>query len=318
MQNQSKQFGEHIFRIKIPTPFAVGPVFSYLIKDEKVVLIDCGQYEERAFTKVELALREQGLTVKDIDEIWLTHAHPDHFGQAARLADKAGAVILGHRKEEASFSGYNNRDLFVEFFNSHGIPQQVKRKMIEQLDWLEQYQQAVSPKWIEDGEQLSSGKLQFKVQHTPGHAAGHLVFAERDGMIIGGDLLLKHITTNALINFDPDTGQRNRSLLQYRDSLQWLAGQSGQVLPGHGVFIKEISRVAEHHLAEHSIRYSQVVQLLNQGPLSLLDLSLRLFPKAMKQGDTFLVFSEVMGYLDWGMEKGEIYEIQKGSIRYAL
>ncbi|MDZ7695272.1 MAG: hypothetical protein U5K69_29850 [Balneolaceae bacterium] len=112
--------------------------------------------------------------------------------------------------------------------------------MVEQLDWLQQFQLPITPHWISDGDTLSSGRMQFTVKHTPGHAAGHLVFVEENGLIFGGDLLLEHITTNALINFDPDTEQRNKSLLQYRDSLEWLKSQNGSLLPGHGNFIYDI------------------------------------------------------------------------------
>ena len=94
-----------IYPIKIPTPFAVGDVFSYLIKDEKNVLVDTGQYTDDAFECVRYHLSEQELTIEDIDEIWLTHGHPDHYGQAAQLADRAGATVFGHPLERSNFGG---------------------------------------------------------------------------------------------------------------------------------------------------------------------------------------------------------------------
>lgn len=35
---------DYIHPLQIFTPFAVGTVFSYLLVDEKIVLIDCGHY----------------------------------------------------------------------------------------------------------------------------------------------------------------------------------------------------------------------------------------------------------------------------------
>ncbi len=81
------QIRDLIIPLRIPTPFAVGDVFSYLIKDEKNVLVDCGHYTAEALSHLKAQLREQGLLVQDIDEIWLTHGHPDHFGQAAHIAE---------------------------------------------------------------------------------------------------------------------------------------------------------------------------------------------------------------------------------------
>ncbi|MDZ7695273.1 MAG: hypothetical protein U5K69_29855 [Balneolaceae bacterium] len=71
MKEHESYIGEVVFRYKIQTPFAVGAVYSYLLKDEKVVLVDCGQHEERAYEKVQHALKQQGLNIEDLDEIWL-------------------------------------------------------------------------------------------------------------------------------------------------------------------------------------------------------------------------------------------------------
>lgn len=303
---------ELVHPIKISTPFAVGDVYCYLINDEKKVLVDCGHKSEESYGLLEKNLKSQGLSIEDIDEIWLTHGHPDHFGQAARLADESGAVVYGHSKERSNFADNDNRELFDDFFSRHRIPEEHKSFMIEQLDWLQQFQQSVKPEWVRGGEELKSGKLTLKVKHTPGHAPGHLTFYSDDGIIFGGDNLLEHISTNALINFDPDTGVRNRSLLQYRETLQWIRTLRGQVFPGHGKFIREITKVADHHLKEHRRRYTEIQNLLEQEPRSLFDLSLELFPDAVKKGGIFLVLSEVVGYLDWGIEEGIM--VQEGEI----
>ena len=91
-KTQHKLINSKIFPIVISTPFAVGDVYCYLIKDEKNVLVDCGHKSQSSYEQLKLALQKQGLTVKDIDEIWLTHGHPDHFGQAALLAEQSGAA----------------------------------------------------------------------------------------------------------------------------------------------------------------------------------------------------------------------------------
>ena len=309
--------GEPIIPIKIPTPFAVGPVFCYLIRDEKTVLVDCGHNEDKAHNVLKNTLHDYGVDLEDIDEIWLTHGHPDHFGQAARLADKTGAVVYGHRKERANFACNRDRELFADFFEHHGIPQRAIQQMVEQLDWLQQYQQPLQPEWIREGETLSTGELEFEVLHMPGHSAGHLIFREKGGVILGGDLLLEHITTNALINFDPDSNIRNRSLLQYRHSLKRLQDTKGVLLPGHGQKVEDIPATVKHHLSEHESRYAEVLQLLEEKPLSLLEIAMQLFPEPMRQGDAFLALSEVMGYLDWGLQEGTIREEEQvNQIRY--
>jgi glyoxylase-like metal-dependent hydrolase (beta-lactamase superfamily II) len=301
--------------ICIATPFAVGDVFCYLIVDEKVVLVDCGQYTDEAFEYLKRQFKEQGLKLSDLDEIWLTHGHPDHFGQVRRLVEQSGAQVYGHSKERANFSGNDDGDLFEDFFNCHHIPSRMIDNMVEQLDWLQRFQQPVEPEWVEEGDKLSSGALTVTVKHTPGHAPGHLVFVSDQGVLFGGDLLLSHISTNALINFDPDTGRRNQSLLQYRKSLQWIREQEEMVLPGHGKIIQEIPNVANHHLSEHEQRYKRIQQMLAEAPKGLLEISMDMFPEAIKEGAIFLVLSEVIGYLDWGLEEGTI-QVEESKMIY--
>jgi len=295
-----------IHPIRIPTPFTVGDVFSYLITDDKIVLIDCGQFTDNAFSVIVEKLKEHGLGIGDIDEIWLTHGHPDHFGQANRLAACSGAVVYGHPMERTNFAGNSDGPLFQEFFSRHHIPENYTSQMIEQLDWLQQFQQPIEPEWIKEGDRLNSGQLEVVVHRMPGHAPGHVVFSTDDSIIFGGDLLLGHISTNALINFDPNTGTRNKSLLQYRKSLQWIRKQKGYVLPGHGKIIENITEVADHHLDEHIKRYKKIQSLLTDHSMSLLELSYKMFPDAIKEGAVFLVLSEVLGYLDWGEQEGTI------------
>ncbi|MGM0546509.1 MAG: MBL fold metallo-hydrolase [Bacteroidota bacterium] len=313
-----KSFADHlIFPIRIPTPFAVGDVFSYLIKDEKVVLVDTGHYADGAFECVSSRLQELGLSVKDLDEIWLTHGHPDHFGQAAKLSDRSGAVVYGHPQERANFMAHGDGELFEEFFEHHNVPDQLAHQMIEQLDWLQQYQLPIEPEWVRDGEVLSSGVLSATVHHTPGHAPGHVVYKTNREIIFGGDLLLGHISTNALINFDAETDRRNKSLLQYRDSLQWIRQQRSLVLPGHGEVIDNPKTIADHHLSEHQKRYKKIQQLLITKPMTLMELSQHIFPDAIKNGAIFLVLSEVLGYLDWGMSE-DMIEVDESSMKYQI
>lgn len=295
-----------VHSIRIPTPFAVGDVFSYLITDNKNVLVDCGHFSDGAFEILADQLNNFGLSVRDIDEIWLTHGHPDHFGQASKLADLSGAVVYGHPKERANFAGNDDRDLFRDFFIEQNIPKKFSEQMIQQLDWLQQYQQPLEPEWVKSGDTLTSGELSVDVRLTPGHAPGHVSFKSNKSLIFSGDLLLGHISTNALINFDPETGNRNKSLLQYRESLQWIRKQQGTVLPGHGEEIENISGVVDHHLNEHENRYQKIQQLLEKRPMSLMEVAFEMFPDAIKKGAIFLVLSEVLGYLDWGIEEGTI------------
>ena len=69
-----------IAKIVLPTPFAVGDVNVYLVKGEELSLIDAGPQTEEAKQVLDRNLSELGYSISDIDQVVLTHHHPDHAG----------------------------------------------------------------------------------------------------------------------------------------------------------------------------------------------------------------------------------------------
>lgn len=292
-----------IHPVKIPTPFPVGDVFSYLIKAEKIILVDTGHFHQDAYLCMDQALYKHGVQISDIDEIWITHGHPDHFGQADRLRDESGAVVKAPCLDRINFEGNKDGSLFRELFQSLRIPKNVISKMDDQLKWLRQFQQPLEPDvWIEGTDTLETGGYKFDVKHLPGHSPGHLAFKGKD-ITFGGDVLLSHISTNALISFNPETGKRNRSFLQYRNSLEWITEHGNFFYPGHGRFISDSRTLARKYLLEQSLRLEDVKNIFGKKSVSITELAVQLFPVAWKQEAYFLVLSEVLGYLDWGIDQ---------------
>ena len=66
--------------LRIPTPFQVGRVNTYLLEDEPLTLIDSGPNSGKALDELEAALREHGRRIEDLERIVLTHQHTDHVG----------------------------------------------------------------------------------------------------------------------------------------------------------------------------------------------------------------------------------------------
>jgi glyoxylase-like metal-dependent hydrolase (beta-lactamase superfamily II) len=66
-----------IIPLAIPTPFYVGNVNVYLIKEEPLTLIDVGPKTKEASDILRDKLRQNGVQIADIRRIILTHAHVD-------------------------------------------------------------------------------------------------------------------------------------------------------------------------------------------------------------------------------------------------
>ena len=83
----------------ITTPFdRTGTVFLYLLKGDRVALIDTGASDSPAAV-LQPALAEVGLSLAKVDLILNTHAHLDHSGGNAETKRQSGARIHVHRDD---------------------------------------------------------------------------------------------------------------------------------------------------------------------------------------------------------------------------
>ena len=95
-----------IIAITLPTPFYIGPVNVYLIKEDPVTLIDTGPKTKETVDALRAGLRHAGLSISDIRRIVLTHTHEDHCGLARALRDEAKeAKVFVHGWETGQRAG---------------------------------------------------------------------------------------------------------------------------------------------------------------------------------------------------------------------
>ena len=79
--------------LRIPTPFPVGDINCYLINNDPITLIDCGVYSTKALESLRDQLRNFGLELRDIRQILITHAHPDHIGLVSTVQKSTNYTI---------------------------------------------------------------------------------------------------------------------------------------------------------------------------------------------------------------------------------
>src|SRR3954453_4174428 len=82
-----------IHPIVLPTPFAVGPVNTYLIEDEPLTLVDCGPNSGTNLVLLARLLRERGHELSDLGLVVVTHQHIDHCGLAGAISARTDAEI---------------------------------------------------------------------------------------------------------------------------------------------------------------------------------------------------------------------------------
>jgi metal-dependent hydrolase (beta-lactamase superfamily II) len=79
--------------MRIPTPFRVGRVNTYLLEDEPLILIDSGPNSGKALDELERQLEALGHGIEEIGLVIITHQHIDHLGLVDIIANRSGAEV---------------------------------------------------------------------------------------------------------------------------------------------------------------------------------------------------------------------------------
>lgn len=307
-----------IHRIAVPTPFLVGRINTYLIEDDPLTLVDAGPNTATSMVELERGLSERGHRVEDLRRIVLTHQHIDHIGLAQLLVDRSGAEVCaleGLAPWLADYTGSMEADdVFAEaVMERHGIPREVRLALRAVSTGFRGFgggAQVDTP--LRDGGLLRFAERTWRVHHRPGHSPSDTLFhdEERD-ILLGGDHLIGHISSNPLVSRpleggDPD--DRPRALVDYISSMEQTAAEApGIVLPGHGDPVTGVPELVAERLRMHERRARKIAGMLADAPHTAYEVATEMWGNiAVTQA--YLTLSEVLGHVDLLLERGAVVE----------
>jgi glyoxylase-like metal-dependent hydrolase (beta-lactamase superfamily II) len=314
-----------IIPLAIPTPFYVGDVNVYLIKEEPLTLIDVGPKTKEASAALRDKLRQNGVQIADIRRIVLTHAHVDHCGLAKQVRDEAkNAEIFIHNWESGHLFGDLNDEEQRNLMNRAGVPAQALRKIQDNFIQVGLLTDAISNSdfiELQDEMELEFASGILKVLHTPGHTPGSCsFFREANRTLIAGDCILKRITPNPIVSPDPfDKNKRFKSLAEYLVSLAKIRSCSPTLIyGGHGEPIDDFEELFHRYVRSIDERQKQVVESISTNGTTAFEVALKLFPQAIdKDVHRFLAISEAVAHLDYAESDGKIaVELKEGAEFY--
>ena len=123
-----------VFRLRLPLPWPGVPHGNAwaVAAGDGVVLFDTGMHERGSFANLERALAMCGLRVEDIRLLVCTHAHSDHYGQAATIVERTGCELWMHPNYQHMLQWAQDIDSAIErrleVARQSGVPEEPLRR----------------------------------------------------------------------------------------------------------------------------------------------------------------------------------------------
>ncbi len=196
---------------KIPTAYRI-PVSAFLVNTgEKLVLIDAGTPEGALPDAglITLSLKAAGYTPDQVDAIYMTHLHVDHFGA---LADASGAAYFPNAELYVAQEEWN-------FWYDDAIR---AASPADGRVWFDMARNVTAP--YKDRLVTFSGETDLgqgiSTVPLPGHTSGHTGFTLNSGdesLLIWGDVIhaagiqFAHPEVGVAFDIDMDTARKTRA-----------------------------------------------------------------------------------------------------------
>jgi hydroxyacylglutathione hydrolase len=199
---------------------SLDPNVYLLSGGEELALVDAGAGwgEDRILDNV----RSLGYEPERIRHIFLTHAHADHAGGAASLAERLGAQVYLSELEREALETADEEALGLSIARRNGFYPEDYRLRPCKVDVT-----------LRGDERLRCGDLELVVIPTPGHSTGSVCFLVDTGegaALFAGDTVFAGGRISLIVAPGSD-------LLAMQGSVAHLGGLNVTcLLPGHGIF----------------------------------------------------------------------------------
>jgi glyoxylase-like metal-dependent hydrolase (beta-lactamase superfamily II) len=291
-----------IWRLRLPLPWPGVPHCNAwaIAAGDGIVLVDCGMHEPGSLAHLERALEMVGLRLELVRLLVCTHAHTDHYGQAASVLERAGCELWMHPAHAHQTSSLADPEAALarraEVARSAGVP-------VEALERLAAARREAGPgvaaivlpdRELRDGATVNTDLGSWRVVETPGHAPSHIcLFQPERRLLISGDHLLGRISLYYDYGWTQDpAGEFIASL----DRVQDLGARL--CLSGHGRTFTDVDgHIAANRrlIAQRLARCEQVLR--DSGPISAFDAVAGVHDEAVTPATATWWLTETLCYL---------------------
>jgi len=190
----------------------------FVYQSENPTLIDTAYIAD--FDETAGLIAQLGVNLSDVQLIISTHCHCDHIGGNKRIQDRSGCDIALHKIGKHFI---DTRDDWATWWKYYSQEAAFFDCTIE----------------LNDGDVLSIGPHEFKVIHTPGHAAeGIVLYNRKERLLISSDTLWENDMAVMTLRIEGSA-----ALFHMLESLEKLESLDVKIVyPGHGPPFKDMSK----------------------------------------------------------------------------
>jgi glyoxylase-like metal-dependent hydrolase (beta-lactamase superfamily II) len=290
-----------VWRLRLPLPWPGVPHCNAwaIAAGDGIVLVDTGMHEPGSLAHLERALDQCRLRLESVRLLVCTHAHSDHYGQAASIIARSGCELWMHPHHRHMTAAAQDPDAAldrrIEVARQSGVPDEP----------LERYREArrgqgygveeiVQPdRDLVPGTTVDTDLGTWEVVETPGHAPSHVcLFQPERRLLISGDHLLGRVSLYYDYGWTPDPAGEFLESLQRVDVLE-----ARLCLPGHGRTFTDVRGHVEANQRLVAQRVAATLAALDGRPMTAFDVVPLVHGEGLTPMTATWWLSEVLCYL---------------------
>lgn len=291
-----------VFRLRLPLTLPGVPHCNAwaVAGEDGVVLFDTGIHHSGSFAQLEHALAMCGLSIDEVRLLVCTHAHADHYGQAATILERTGCELWLHPNHEHMIRWAKDPgaalERRLEIARQSGVPEAPLRRYAELRGSVESGIAAI----VEPDRPLISGVVvetalgPWVAYETPGHAPSHVcLFQPERRLLISGDHLLGRISPYFDYGYTPDPVGEFLTSLTVVEALD-----ARLCLAGHGRTFADVQAHIDGNRALVHERIERTLAVLAEhGTQTSFDVFPRVYGAALSSQNAPWLFTEMLALL---------------------
>jgi glyoxylase-like metal-dependent hydrolase (beta-lactamase superfamily II) len=313
--------------IQLPLAPLINPasINVYLLTGEPLTLVDTGLKTETCWQALIENLADHGFSLGDIQQVVLTHAHPDHYGLAARIQEQTNLEILSHPDSVSRFRYWHlewKRDhefLKTTLLQSGAPPKSLEKRLQPKKGGGDPLAEPVTvTRTVSEGDIITRGEEIWQVVELPGHAPGMIgLYQAETSELITSDHLLPTINSRPGLYMNYQKGQnRPRYMADYVASLERVAQMEiTTAWPAHGDPILQPAALALEWIGKHHQQADRMAATLLDGDKTANQIWRALFPYVLPF-DPVNGLVEVITYLDLLVVEGQVQTYETDGLIY--